>query len=182
MSSDSAYASFLTSANKTPTTTSGTSKTHPSSTAQSKSTAADPSVSGDALPPSLQTLVKDSAASHRDGGDEEEGLIYRSETDEPFEAVMLNYAGDELPTAEGFAKCVKAEGEDVEVLEAGEWDPRGRYGRVVEAVRGAGGGDGEVKVYRVARGSTRCEYYVVAVRRQGVGRSLVGVKVRAVES
>ena len=199
MSTDSEYTSFLTSANKTPLTTSGSDKTSSApSTAQSKSTSTDPSVSGDALPESLHTLVKDSDASHRSGGgDGDEGLVYVSETDSPFEPLVLNYAGDEVPDAEGFAKCVKVEAGDVEALETGEWDARGRYGRVVDAVRAAGGGDGdgrkgersgeggedgEVRVYRVARGSTRCEYFVVAVRRQGVGRSLVGVKVRAVES
>lgn len=57
-----------------------------------------------------------------------------------------------------------------------EWNVKNAYGEVVDAVKKAG--DGKIQVFRAAHGSTRCEYYVVAV----VKGKVVGVKAKAVES
>ena len=64
-----------------------------------------------------------------------------------------------------------------------EWDARGEYGEVVEAVRQAGEKGGEVKVFQVMGKGARVEYYVMSVvgGKEG-GRKLVGVKMEAVES
>lgn len=59
-----------------------------------------------------------------------------------------------------------------------DFDPRGQYKSVVEAVRQAG--HGQVRVFRVEHGRTRAEYYVVSVDEQE-GR-LVGLKALSVES
>lgn len=60
-----------------------------------------------------------------------------------------------------------------------EWDRTGQYKEVVDAVREACKG-GDVRVYRVPRGGTRVEYWVVGVDREE-GR-LVGVKALGIES
>jgi hypothetical protein len=108
--------------------------------------------------------------------------IYTSDTDSPFEPVSFEYDGSELPSAQEFEKLVaKASGNNgparAEELSVGEFDPRGEYGHVVKKVEGAVEG-GEVKVFRVGRGKTRAEYFVVGL---GGGR-LVGVRADAVES
>ena len=88
---------------------------------------------------------------------------YTSDTDAAFEAVSL---------AEDAFKDGEAEEMSVQ-----EWDPRGKYAEVVRAVEGVVEG-GQVKVYRVEKGRTRVEYYVLGVK----GGRLVGVLARAVES
>lgn len=114
-------------------------------------------------------------------------VTYTSDTDEPFEPVVLNYAGTDLPSGGELARCVglkSEDGDEVEELSVAEFDARGQYGVVVEKVKEAGkekGGTGEVRAYRVPRGKTRCEYYVLTVMREG-GGGLVGVRARAVES
>lgn len=62
-------------------------------------------------------------------------------------------------------------------MDPAEWDARGRYAQVVEAVRQASKGN-DVRVYRVARDSTRAEYWVVS----RAGGSIVGMKALAIES
>ena len=83
-----------------------------------------------------------------------------------------------------FEKCLdgKADGK-VEEMSVKEWDARGEYGEVVEAVRQAGEEGGEVKVFQVKGKGARMEYYVMSVvgGKEG-GRKLVGVKTEAVES
>lgn len=69
---------------------------------------------------------------------------------------------------------MQARGEVV-VLEVKEWDPRGEYDDVVEAVRKVG--DGKVGVYQVGNGA-RVEYFVVTTSEEGV----VGVCAKAVET
>lgn len=133
------------------------------------------------------------------------GRVYSSEGDEGFEGVSLAMEGG-LPDAgmfcldsagrrwadggtEGFARLVGLVGveeggeqEGVEVWGVAEWDARGEYADVVEAVQEVVQG-GEVRVYRVPRGGTRVEYWVVGVQKgeKGEGR-LVGVKALGVES
>lgn len=62
-------------------------------------------------------------------------------------------------------------------MDIGEWDPQGEYKDVVEAVREAGKGS-DVRVYKIARDSTRFEYWVITL----ADGKLVGVKVLAIES
>ena len=119
--------------------------------------------------------------------------VYTSEADEPFEPVLLEWEGEGLPgsgklanadlcagDADGvfrvgeFAKLVQAQGE-VEVLEVKDWDPRGEYDDVVEAVKKVG--NGVVRVYQVGNGA-RVEYFVVTKSEEGV----VGVRAKAVET
>ena len=64
-----------------------------------------------------------------------------------------------------------------EELSVSEFDPRGEYRDVVKEVEGVLDG-GELKVFRVERGKTRVEYYLVGLR----DGSLLGVRAEAVES
>ena len=59
-----------------------------------------------------------------------------------------------------------------------EFDPKGQYKAVIDAVKKAG--NGEVKVFRVHHSRTRGEYYVVSVDEKE-GR-VVGLKALGVES
>lgn len=83
-------------------------------------------------------------------------------------------------TVATFAKLVhhpdpkKAE---VSIIDIGEWDPRGQYKDVVGAVKEASKGS-DVRVYRIVRGGTRVEYWVVGIE----DGKLVGVKALAIES
>lgn len=84
-----------------------------------------------------------------------------------------------LYTAE-FAKLIEhwdAESADISIMDPMEWDSQGQYTQVIEAVREATKGN-DVRVYRVVRDETRCEYWVVS-REQG---RMVGVKALGVES
>jgi hypothetical protein len=62
-------------------------------------------------------------------------------------------------------------------MDIGEWDPRGEYKDVVEAVREVGKGN-DVRVYRIGRDGARFEYWVVTL----VDGKLIGVKALAIES
>ena len=59
-----------------------------------------------------------------------------------------------------------------------EFDPKGQYKDVLQAVEEAG--DGKARVYRIDHGRTRLEYYVVGLDRKG--QKVVGMKAKAVES
>ena len=59
-----------------------------------------------------------------------------------------------------------------------EFDPRGQYKNVRQAVEQAG--DGKSRIYRVSHGKTRVEYYVVGLDKEK--RRVVGLKAKAVES
>lgn len=74
-------------------------------------------------------------------------------------------------------KKLLGHGDEVEELQIKEFDPRGQYKGVLEAVRKAIGGR-EVKVFRAGYGRTRAEYYVVGVE----DGKLVGLKAKAVET
>ncbi len=84
-----------------------------------------------------------------------------------------------------FEKCLAHDnypgGNEVEELSVEEFDPRGEYKGVINAVRQAG--KGEVVVFRVAGEGARVEYYVLTLAdgKEG-GRKLVGVVTKAVES
>jgi hypothetical protein len=62
-----------------------------------------------------------------------------------------------------------------------KWDSEGQYKEVVDATRKACMG-GDVRVYKVALGDTRVEYWVVGVDGTDKEAKLVGVKALAVES
>ena len=107
---------------------------------------------------------------------------YTSDTDSPFEPVSFDYDNTSLPSSQEFEKLVaktsQASGPArTEELSFEEFDPRGEYGDVVKRVEEVADG-GEVKVYRVGRGKTRVEYFIVGL---GGGR-IVGVRAEAVES
>ncbi len=70
---------------------------------------------------------------------------------------------------------------DVAILDPIDWDRAGQYKAVVDAVRQAGRGN-DVRVYRVARGATTAEYWVVTRLVDGDTVQLVGAKALAVES
>jgi hypothetical protein len=67
----------------------------------------------------------------------------------------------------------------VEEISVKDWNVKNHYAEVVEAVKKAGSDKADVQVFRVAHGSTRCEYYIVTLNDEGV---VVGVKAKAVES
>jgi len=68
---------------------------------------------------------------------------------------------------------------DVEATDLSTWNVKGQYDEVVDSVKEAAKSKKDVKVFRVAHGQTRCEYYVVALSSDG---HVVGVKAKAVES
>ena len=59
-----------------------------------------------------------------------------------------------------------------------EFDPRGDYKEVLQAVEKAG--DGKARIYRLETGKSRAEYYVVGFDEKG--GKVVGLKAKAVES
>ena len=82
---------------------------------------------------------------------------------------------------ESFADLIGSPaGREIEILDISQWDERGEYKSIVDAIRDATGG-GDVRVYRVPRDATRVEYWVVGVEEGEEGR-LVGAKALGVES
>ena len=68
---------------------------------------------------------------------------------------------------------------DVSIISVKDFDPRNRYRDLVKTVESTADG-GHIQVYRLDHGTTRAEYFLVAVDK-GHSR-LVGVKAKAVES
>lgn len=84
------------------------------------------------------------------------------------------------PCSAEFAKLIHhpdADSAEIAMLDPADWDARGQYTKVIDAVREAAKG-GDVRVYRVARDRTRAEYWVVS---SAEGR-IVGTKALGVES
>jgi hypothetical protein len=111
---------------------------------------------------------------------------YTSDTDSPFEAVSFDYDGTELPSAQEFEKLVARESKDngparAEELSVKDFDPRGEYDDLVKMVEGLVE-HRKVKVYRVGRGKTRAEYFVVGMAGGKEGRRTLGVRAEAVET
>ncbi|KAG7008340.1 AP-3 complex subunit sigma [Physcia stellaris] len=151
MSSDEAYSSFLDQANQD----TGVGKTSTqSSSATAKAIDTD-------VPASLQKIEQ----------------YYQSEADEPFEPVSLSWDGNNMPSENEFKELL-AHKSEVSTLTTQDFDPKGHYKEVLEAVEKAG--DGRARVFRVHHGSTRAEYYVVGLDKKG--KKVVGLKARAVES
>ncbi|KAL4807418.1 hypothetical protein BDV18DRAFT_137636 [Aspergillus unguis] len=117
---------------------------------------------------------------------------YVSDADEPFEPVALRWKGAERgswPDAASFSKLISPDADlssSIETLSTSSFDPKNQYASVIKAVRAAAveGGSGdesavEVKVYRVETGSSRAEYWVVALGQESV---IVGLRAKAIES
>lgn len=81
----------------------------------------------------------------------------------------------------GLVEHRNPENTKVEVTDPADWDRRGQYKDMINAVREAGKGN-DVRVYRIVEDSSRVEYFVVT--RQGNGKTarLVGIKASAIES
>jgi hypothetical protein len=62
-------------------------------------------------------------------------------------------------------------------MDIGEWDTQGQYKDIVDATRDATKGS-DVRVYRISKGGSRVEYWVVGVE----SGKLIGVKALAIES
>ncbi|GAB1313146.1 hypothetical protein MFIFM68171_03356 [Madurella fahalii] len=112
--------------------------------------------------------------------------FYVSDADEPFEAVALGWdeTGKGLPDEEEFAGLIQhwdPKNADVGIMDPVDWDPNGQYGEVIDAVREAGQGN-DVRVYRLALGGVRAEYWVLTTEGKGKEAKLVGVRALAVES
>ena len=67
---------------------------------------------------------------------------------------------------------------EVTTIGTKEFDPRGQYKEVLQAVEKAG--DGKARIYRIATGKARVEYYVVGFDEKG--QRIVGLKAKSVES
>ncbi|KAF7560095.1 hypothetical protein G7046_g4065 [Stylonectria norvegica] len=110
-----------------------------------------------------------------------QNAVYVSDADEPFEEVSLRWDGSGgLPDEVAFATLIQhpdPKTADVDILDPTDWDPKGQYTAVVEAVREASRGN-DVRVYRVVRDSTRVDYWVVTAEKGQV----LGVKALAIES
>ncbi|PSS20497.1 hypothetical protein M430DRAFT_50159 [Amorphotheca resinae ATCC 22711] len=161
MATDEDYAAFLEKANADPSE--GISATQSVGRAGLK--AVD---EGEAIPAVLKSAVADA--------------FYVSDADEPFEPVCLNLPEDKgtLPDEATFAKLVEhpqPEEAVVEIMDIGKWDPQGQYKELVDATRKATKGS-DVMVYRIERGGSRVEYWLVGVE----GGKLLGVKALAIES
>ena len=70
---------------------------------------------------------------------------------------------------------------DITILDPIDWDTVGQYKALIDAVREAGAGN-DVRVYKVARGGVRVEYWLITTKGKGKNATLVGVKALAVES
>ncbi|KAI9741227.1 MAG: hypothetical protein M1834_002943 [Cirrosporium novae-zelandiae] len=166
MSSDADYAAFLEKANQD----TGASE---SSTKASSAVVATKAVNTE-IPVALQKVEK----------------YYVSDADEPFGPVSLKWDGKNLPSkvlrsllktvlfrTDEFRDLIDHKS-DVSVLSAKDFDPRGEYDDVLDAVKKAGSGD--ASVFRIRHGSTRAEYYVVSLDEKS--SRIVGLKAKAVES
>ncbi|KXJ96596.1 hypothetical protein Micbo1qcDRAFT_199393 [Microdochium bolleyi] len=171
MSNDDDYMAFLNKANEDPSKGSSNSasatKSGGGKMAQFKATD-----SGVQIPSVLRDATKDA--------------FYVSDADEPFVPVYLAWdeAGKGLPDEEEFASLIShpnPSNAGIEILDPSDWDTRGQYSAIVDAVTKAGKGN-DVKVYKVPRESVKVEYWVVTTEGKGKGAKLVGVKALAVES
>ncbi|KAF2222456.1 hypothetical protein BDZ85DRAFT_250364 [Elsinoe ampelina] len=103
---------------------------------------------------------------------------YTSDSDEPFEPVALKHNGADLSKT-NFAKLIGVDSGDVKPTDTKHFDPQGQYKEVIDAVSKSSDGVHVVKVFEVSHGSTRKEYYLVTIDKEG---NVVGLKAKAVES
>lgn len=168
MASDEDFMSFLNKANEDPSA--GAAETQNKSDPSKKEFRA--TEAGVEVPKPLVAAIKDA--------------WYVSDADEPFRAVALGWdeGGKGLPDEEEFAQLIHhwdPPNAEIEILDPTDWDRNGQYNDIIEAVRKAGQGN-DVRVYRVAKGGVRAEYWVVTTGGKGADAKLVGVKALAVES
>ncbi|KAH7040139.1 uncharacterized protein B0I36DRAFT_234417 [Microdochium trichocladiopsis] len=168
MSNDDDYMAFLNKANEDPSK--GVPKV--SSSGGGKMAQFKTTDSGAQVPALLREATKDA--------------FYVSDADEPFVPVYLEWdeSGKGLPDEEEFASLINhpdPSNAGIEIIDPSDWDTRGQYNSIVDAVTKAGKGN-DVKVYRVPRESVKVEYWVVTTEGKGKSAKLVGVKALAVES
>lgn len=121
--------------------------------------------------------------------------FYTSDIDSPFEAIEIPLPEASTASKSGVYREVMAQALGVEVeavrkMSIAEWDPRGEYRDVVDAVQewiavGDTTKEAEVAVFAVEGQGARVEYFVVGLVRgekDGEGDRLVGMKVLSVES
>lgn len=82
-----------------------------------------------------------------------------------------------MPSENEFGELIGHKG-DVSTIRTKEFDPKGDYKEVVQAVEKAG--DGKARIFRLETGKSRAEYYVVGFDEQE--GKIVGLKAKAVES
>ncbi|KAI1747852.1 hypothetical protein F4782DRAFT_519571 [Xylaria castorea] len=165
MASDEDYMAFLDKANQDP----NEGQAKPQSKSKEGFKATD---DGAQVPAAIQKATKDA--------------FYVSDADEPFVPVCLAWdeGGKGLPDEEEFATLIhhpdpsKAE---IEIQDPADWDTQGQYEGIIDAVTKAGKGN-DVRVYRVAKGGVKVEYWVVTTDGKGSDARLVGAKALAVES
>ncbi|KAJ6090499.1 hypothetical protein N7486_009314 [Penicillium sp. IBT 16267x] len=115
-------------------------------------------------------------------------VYYVSESDEPFEPVVLRFKGaakGEWPSADDLSSLISPDADisgQISTLDTSSFDPRNEYTKVLQAVRKATEeSDPDIKVYRVERSSTTVEYYVLALDSAEGGR-IVGLVAKSVET
>ncbi|KAK1139654.1 hypothetical protein N8T08_000591 [Aspergillus melleus] len=173
MSSDDAYMSFLDKANADL----NTARNQPSQNVSSSVARTETVDAGVRVPAPLTSI----------------DAFYISETDEPFEPVTLRWDGASrglFPDPSHLSSLISPITDlssSITTLPASSFDPKNQYSGPLRAVRTAAaqasGGDEsavEVKVYRVEVGTSRVEYYVLALdAEQGL---IVGLRAKAIET
>lgn len=164
MASDEDYMAFLDKANEDPSK--GTAKS------ESKGNDFKATDDGAQIPAAIAEATKDA--------------FYTSDADEPFLPVCLSWdeGGKGLPDEDEFASLIahpSPSSASIEIQDPADWDPRGQYSKLLDAVRKASKGS-DVRVYRVPKGGAKVEYWLVSTEGKGKGARLVGVKALAVES
>ena len=76
-----------------------------------------------------------------------------------------------------FGKLIGHKGE-VSAISTKDFNPKGQYNEVVQAVEKAG--DGKSRIFKIEHGKTRTEYWIVGLDKEG--KKVVGLKAMAVES
>ncbi|KAI0832988.1 hypothetical protein F5Y06DRAFT_290339 [Hypoxylon sp. FL0890] len=165
MASNEDYMAFLDKANRDPSE----GYTKPQSSSRQEFKATD---DGAQIPAVIQEATKDT--------------FYVSDADEPFVPVYLVWdeGGKGLPDEEEFASLIQhpdPSNAQIEIQDPAEWDPRGQYKSILDAVEKVGKGN-DVRVYRVSKGGTKVEYWVVTTVGKGANAKLVGAKALAIES
>ncbi|KAF7588686.1 hypothetical protein BBP40_005319 [Aspergillus hancockii] len=123
---------------------------------------------------------------------------YVSETDEPFEPVALKWEGASkgvFPDPSHLSNLISPNADlssSITTLSPSSFDPKNQYSSALRAVRAAateasGGGESaidesavEVRIYQVEVGTSRVEYYVLALDAEH--SLVVGLRAKAIES
>jgi len=99
--------------------------------------------------------------------------FYSTESDEPFEEFRVSYDGQDVPDVRAFGELVQMKG--LQGLEVAEWDARGEYQDVVDAVK-ATVDQQQIRCFEASAGKSTVRYWIVG-RRKGelYGVCTVGV-------